>query len=161
MSDKLTKLKPKARLGRPPIHAAFSLVAQDKILAEHPYLRRYLELRYNEIVRDVAGSEDGLSGPQKVLIDSLLSRIKKRLVLEIYFERYGLFEERRLERKILEGQPILKFYLSLCAGIDRGLALLGLNKRQEKVVDLADYIEQKYGKGKAKDGQPEEGDKRR
>ena len=134
MKNNRAKSGRKGRIGRPPLHCAYSLTGQDKLLAEHPIIRGYVEDRRVAIVRDVAGSEDALSGQQTVIIDSICSRIKKRLILEVYFEKCGLFDKRKLKMDVLELQPALQFYLSLCAGIDRALIALGLDKKKAEPI---------------------------
>jgi hypothetical protein len=162
MSDKPTKLTKKARLGRPPIHGGYSLIARDELLKQHPQLRRYLEECRVGLVKDVAGSEDQLSEQQRIMIDRIISQLSICRLIEVYIEKYGAFRRDQLKRfQVLELEPALGLnYLAFSNSIDRALIALDLNKKKaDEVLDLGKYIAEKYGKGKAKEeGSQEEKD---
>jgi hypothetical protein len=95
------------------------------------------------LVRDVAGSEDGLSEQQRILIDRVISKLAVCRLIELYIERYGAFRKEKLAReKTLELEPCLGVnYLAFSNSIDRALIALGLNKRQtERILTPAELI---------------------
>jgi hypothetical protein len=159
------KIMVKSRRGRPVKHGGYSLIARDELLKQHPQLRRYLEDSRAGLIRDVAGSEDQLSEPQRIMIDRIISRLSICRLIEVYIEKYGAFRRDQLKRfQVLELEPALGLnYLAFSNSIDRALIALGLNKKEaEKVIDLHEYIAKKYGKKseskkdpEVKDNQPE------
>jgi hypothetical protein len=151
MSEEEMKETKKPRRGRPPKHGGYSLIHRDQLIKNYPQLRRYLEDTRTGLVRDVAGSEDGLSEQQRIMIDRIISRLSICRLIEIYIEKYGAFRRDRLKRfQVLELEPALGLnYLAFSNSIDRALIALGLNKKQaSEVLDLGRYVEEKYGKAK-------------
>jgi hypothetical protein len=149
MSETEQKVKPKARLGRPPKHGGYSLIHKDELLKQHPQLRRYLEGCRSGLVKDVAGSEDQLTEQQRIMIDRIISRLSICRLIEVYIEKYGAFRRDRLKRfQVLELEPALgQNYLAFSNSIDRALIALGLNhKKADEALDLGKYIAEKYGK---------------
>jgi hypothetical protein len=159
MAENSLKKSKKTRRGRPVKHGGYSLIARDELLKQHPKLRQYLEDTRAGLVKDVAGSEDQLSEQQRVMVDRIISRLSICRLIEVYIEKYGAFRRDQLKRfQVLELEPALgQNYLAFSNSIDRALIALGLDKKQgDEGLDLGKYIAEKYGKGKAKDGQPEE-----
>jgi hypothetical protein len=151
MTETEQKVKPKARLGRPPKHGGYSLIHKDELLKQHPQLRRYLEDCRSGLVKDVAGSEDQLSEQQRIIIDRIISRLSICRLIEVYIEKYGAFRRDQLKRfQVLELEPALgQNYLAFSNSIDRALIALGLDKKKADVaLDLGRYVEAKYGKAK-------------
>ena len=145
MNDKLTKGK--RRPGRPPRHGGYSLVARDDLLKEHPHLKQYLRDTRAGLVRDIAGTEDELTEPQRCVIDRLLSRLAVCRLIEVYIERNGIFRRDRLQKdRVLELEPALGInYLAFSNSIDRALSILGVSRRKaEKVIDLKAYLKEKH-----------------
>lgn len=150
MSDKPTKLTKKARLGRPPIHGGYSLIARDELLKQHPQLRRYLEECRVGLVKDVAGSEDQLSEQQRIMIDRIISQLSICRLIEVYIEKYGAFRRDQLKRfQVLELEPALsQNYLAFSNSIDRALIALGLErKKAEEVLAPYEIVEKEKEKG--------------
>ena len=145
-------VKRKSRCGRPFKHGGYSLILKDEIIKEHPRLKAYLEDCRDGLVRDVAGTEEGLSEGQRIMIDRIISRLSICRLIEIYVEKYGAFRRDQLKRhQILELEPALGVnYLAFSNSIDRALVNLGLNKRQaSEALDLGSYIQQ-FDEAKAK-----------
>jgi len=138
--------KPKPRRGRPPKHGGYSLSfsRDEQLKRDYPLVRRYLEGCRAGLVRDVGGSEEGLTEQQRILIDRVVSRLAVCRLIEIYVERFGAFRRDKLKRKVLELEPCLgKNYLSFTAAIDRALIALGLERKKHDVIDLGKYIDDK------------------
>lgn len=153
-----SKKGPKKKIGRPPLHGGYSIINRDQAIKDHPEIRRYLEGAREALVRDVGGTEAGLSAQQTIMIDRIVSRLAVCRLIEVYVERLGIFRRDRLEGgKVLELEPALGVnYLAFSNSIDRALQALGLDKKQAAdVLDLGKYIEQKdqeEAKARAKGG---------
>lgn len=149
--DKKTKIRKK---GRPLKHGGYSIIYKDQEIKRHPKLRQYLQECRDGLILDVAGSEDALSEQQRIMIDRIISRLSICRLIECYVERYGAFRRDKIKReKVLELEPALGVnYLAFSNSIDRALIALGLNKKQaNEVIDLHQYLAEKYGKDKEDD----------
>lgn len=122
-------------------HGGYSLALRDELIKKTPGLRRYLEDSRTGLVRDVAGGEAGLSEPQRIMIDRIISRLSITRMIEIYIAKYGIFRKDRIKREgILELEPALGInYLAFSNSIDRALVNLGLEKRRTPVKDVLTF----------------------
>ena len=154
----IIKSKKKNRRGRPPLHGGYSLIHRDALLKEQPRIRQYLEVVRAGLVADVAGSEDGLSEQQRVMIDRIISRLAICRLIEAYCEKHGVFRRDMLKRKkILELEPALgQNYLAFSNSIDRALVALGLDRKHvEAPLDLGRYIDAKTKEAKEPEARPD------
>jgi len=130
-------------MGRPPKTGVYSPALRDEFLLEHPEVQRYVQAARDGLVQDQlekmgAKSEDELPATTVLLIDRLSSRIALSRQIEVYLRRHGILRRDRLEgQKVLEGEPILAFWLQLQNSIDRASAMLGVKVAQaEEVWDI-------------------------
>jgi hypothetical protein len=159
MNEIEAKSRGTRRRGRPPKHGGYSLIHRDALLKEHPEIRRYLQDCRDGLVRDVAGTEEGLSEQQRIMIDRIISRLSICRLVETYIEKFGPFRRDRIRReKVLELEPALGVnYLAFSNSIDRALVNLGLNKRQaSEALDLGRYIAA-FDEKKAKEAKAQAG----
>jgi hypothetical protein len=156
MSENQARKPARRRTGRPFKHGGYSLILKDELIKEHPRLKQYLQDSRDGLVRDIGGTEEGLSEPQRIMIDRIVSRLSICRLIEIYVEKYGAFSRDRLrEEGIFELEPALgQNYLAFSNSIDRALIALGLERKQiEPELTIAQVIkgfdEEKERKAKA------------
>ena len=140
----MTETKGPRRIGRPPKHGGYSLVAADEFLRAHPELRGYLLSMRDGWIRALGPTEADLSAQQICLIDRALNILMRIRTIEGYLDKFGLLNRAALENKRLEGEPILAIYSTLNNSLVKILALLGIGKKgEERILGLDEYIVQK------------------
>jgi len=152
----MTKSRRK-KTGRPPRHGGYSIVYRDDVIKRHPKLRQYLQNCRDGLVRDIAGTEEGLSEQQRIMIDRIISRLSICRLIECYIEKYGAFRRDRIKRdKVLELEPALGVnYLAFSNSIDRALVALGLARVPEPGQDLAQIVAEIDAENEAKKAERE------
>jgi len=132
----------KRRRGRPPKSGVYSPVLRDEFLQEHPDVQRYIQAARDGLVQDQlakmgAKSEDELPATILLSIDRLTSRIALSRQIEVCVRHYGILRRDSLDRKVLEAEPILLFWLQLQNSIDRASGMLGVEvPKPEEVWDI-------------------------
>jgi len=141
----------KRRKGRPPKHGGYSVIGRDELIQKTGFLRRYLEETRAGLVKDIGGTEDGLSEQQRVMIDRIISRLSILRLMEVYIEKAGPVH---LKGGVVSLQPpLIKSYLAYCNSIDRALVALGLEKREREDVLMPWQIVEQEDKAKQKEAE--------
>lgn len=119
-------------------HKGYSIVKPVQVM-------RYLSATRRALVRDIGGTEDGLSAQQVILVDGCINILGIIRSMELYIAKTAVMKGQELA-------PCLRnTYLQYRNSLHRTLAMLGLDKRQvDEVLDLQAYVKEKYGKKKAK-----------
>jgi len=125
----MTKEKPRSKGGRKPLHGGYSLLPA-RLAMQYPQLQRYLRQIRKDLI-DHAGGPDKMTAPQEVLVNSIVNKLVVCRLIEIFIQRTSPFDLSQLKKAppVLSLQPALGInYLAFSNSIDRGLALLGLEK---------------------------------
>jgi len=112
-------------------------------------IRKGSSLARAALVQDLGPRECDLSAAEIILIDKAVNLLAVTTSIETWIRAHGIFKGRDL-------QPILDRYIAFVNSLRLCLRELGISKKTEETLDLGKYIAEKYGKEKAKDGQPEE-----
>ena len=120
-------------MGRPKKHGAYSLI---KPLA----VRRYLSGVRAALVRDVGGTEDGLSAQQIILIDAVVNMLAVTRSMELHVGKFGIMFNGKVQPCLSES------YLGYRNSISRHLKILGVELKEVKPeMTLEKYVEGEYG----------------
>jgi len=139
MSDKLTRKKRKARIGRPPKHGGYSLMVQRGELPENrKHIKKYLTEVRDGLISDLGPAEDNLTAAQIVLIDRVISKLGVVRCIEEFCKDDGVMQGKRLAPSLRES------YLAYNNSIRLDLQALGINTRKTEEVGLAEYIAENY-----------------
>lgn len=151
MNEKRTK-KGK-RIGRPPRHGGYSLLAKRGDVPEcRRYVREYLEGVRAGLVRDLGPREEDLPAAQKALINHVISKIAITRLIEERLAEVGIFNAAG------ELDPALgKFFLTASNSLRLDLQALGIDKRRgDGIIDLGQYLASKDAEAKADAAGPSE-----
>jgi hypothetical protein len=165
MTRKIEKGREKNKGGRPISHGSYSLISKDKILAEHPSLKRYLRAFEAGMIKHLE-KQGPISTPQFSLVDLAVSDLAIIKGIQIYTGRVGIIDRGRLEReKTLALTPVLAdSFLSYQNALRRTLVLLGIKLEDVEMPLVLRLLEQETESGKVltaevpeEDGDPEDG----
>jgi len=129
MSQNEAKTKAKAKGGRPPQSGAFSVITKgsaDELPARRRYIRPYLIGAREGWIRDIGGTEEGLTTSQRVLIDRAVTFLGAIRLVEEYLRERGLFKN----PGGLLNAHLTTHYLAWNRALVDCLRLLGIDKRQ-------------------------------
>lgn len=144
MNEKRTKNG--KRIGRPPRHGGYSLLAKRGDVPEcRRYVREYLEGVRAGLVRDLGPKEGDLTAAQLTLINHVISKVAITRLIEERLAETGIFNAAG------ELDPALgKFFLIASNSLRLDLQALGINTRKrEEILDLGRYIAAKDAEAQA------------
>jgi vacuolar-type H+-ATPase subunit E/Vma4 len=135
MNDKTPKEK-KKRPGRPPRHGAYSLMVKaGELPKRRTYLRAYLSEVRASLISDLGPKEADLTMAERILINSVVSKLSIIRCIEEAVKEEGVFRGRELSA------VLSKSYITYCESLRRDLQALGINTRKgSEIVDLGQYI---------------------
>jgi len=153
MKEKRTKNG--KRIGRPPRHGGYSLLAKRGDVPEcRRYVREYLEGVRAGLVRDLGPKEENLTAAQAALINHVISKIAITRLIEERLAEVGIFNAAG------ELDPALgKFFLTASNSLRLDLQALGIEKQKGvEIVDLGRYIAARDAEASAATNRNSEGE---
>ena len=117
--DKLTKLP----TGKRRTHGGFSFLATGKLPEHRREVERYLTAAREGLIRDVGGTEEGLSAAQAILIDRAIGKLGLLRCMEEHVRETGIMRGQELA-------PALRAsYLGYSNSLRLDLQALGLQRK--------------------------------
>jgi hypothetical protein len=128
--------KTKKHPGRPPRHGAYSLMVKaGELPKRRTYLRAYLAEVRASLISDLGPKETDLTMAERILINSVVSKLSIIRCIEEAVKEEGVFRGRELSA------VLSKSYITYCESLRRDLQALGVNTRKgAEIVDLGEYI---------------------
>ena len=120
------------------------MIPRGELPENRKYIRRFLSDIRGKLIKDIAGAEQNLTGPQAILIDRVLAKLGIIRCIEEACRETGVIRDGQLVPVLREN------YISYCNSLRLDLQALGIEeKKTEEIINLGRYIEEKY---QAKEG---------
>ena len=135
----MTKKKPGIKTGRPARHGGFSFLTRGVLPEKRGYLRHYLTAIRENLVKDIAINEEGLTTAQRILVDRTVTFLGVIRLIEEWVREHGVLDEKGGLSPSLSAH-----YLAFNRNVKEYLVLLGIDRRRpDDVLDLGRYLETK------------------
>jgi|GEM_PF-2424950 len=111
-------------------------------------IQKYLREIERDLISDLGGSEN-LTAAREILIKSTIQAYGCLLLAGAYTQRHGLLRPDQARKEIIELQPVLGHqFIAFQNCIRMNLIALGLDrKKADETIDLAAYVQERYGSG--------------
>lgn len=137
MNNSTRKTTKKRRIGRPPKHGGYALLAGNAPLERRQHIIDYLTDVRDGLVSNLGPIQEDLTAAQLILIDRVISKLGV----------VRMMESHALEKGVMQADGLLlpclgKHYLTYCNSIRMDLQALGVNTRHANdVIDYRAHIE--------------------